>query len=63
MAVLLEMFIFRIFPIVNPDGVENGNYRLDNLLQNLNRFYGHSKIQTSPSIFIIEKLIEKIREN
>lgn len=28
--------------MVNPDGVQNGNYRRDNFQQNLNRYYGHS---------------------
>lgn len=41
---LAQIFIFRIFPMLNPDGVENGHYRLDNYLQNLNRFYGHSDL-------------------
>lgn len=40
--ILLHLFIFRIVPMINPDGIENGHYRLDNNLRNLNRFYGYS---------------------
>jgi hypothetical protein len=40
--ILKKMFIFIIVPCLNPDGVSNGNYRHDNNLKNLNRFYGVS---------------------
>lgn len=36
---LRKHFIFKIIPILNPDGVSRGFYRLDTLTQNLNRFY------------------------
>lgn len=60
--VLLHMFIFRIVPIMNPDGVENGHYRLDNHLQNLNRFYGYSNPQKTPSVAAVEAIINGLRE-
>lgn len=34
-----------IVPILNPDGVCNGNYRHDNSLKNLNRYYGDSSFE------------------
>ena len=37
--VLLDKFTFKIVPILNPDGVYRGYFRLDTLGQNLNRFY------------------------
>ena len=36
---LLRYFVFMIVPMINPDGVYNGYYRMDPLNQNLNRFY------------------------
>lgn len=36
---LLHMFEFVIFPMVNPDGVYGGNYRMDLTNTNLNRVY------------------------
>jgi murein tripeptide amidase MpaA len=36
---LRKEFMFWIIPILNPDGVFNGNNRMDALGQNLNRFY------------------------
>jgi len=37
--ILRKLFIFKIVPMVNPDGVFEGNYRMDPLGNNLNRFY------------------------
>ena len=37
--ILLKNFIFKIVPTLNPDGVYNGHFWKDRLLQNLNRFY------------------------
>ena len=41
---LRELFIFQIIPMLNPDGVEHGNFRFDHELRNLNRYYGQSSI-------------------
>ena len=32
-------FVFKVVPIINPDGVARGYYRLDTMAYNLNRFY------------------------
>lgn len=51
------MYVFKIVPFLNPDGVFNGCYRSDTLGQNLNRVYLAPKIDTQPSIFAVRKLI------
>lgn len=37
--ILRENFVFKIIPILNPDGVYRGYYRMDTKNQNLNRYY------------------------
>jgi murein tripeptide amidase MpaA len=39
MKILRDEFVFYIFPILNPDGVARGNYRVDTNGINLNRCY------------------------
>ena len=36
---LLNNFVFCIVPMINPDGVFRGHWRVDTLGQNLNRYY------------------------
>lgn len=51
------MYVFKIVPFLNPDGVYNGCYRSDTLGQNLNRVYLAPKIDTQPSIYAVRKMI------
>ena len=36
---LMDKFVFKVIPMLNPDGVYRGYYRLDTKSQNLNRHY------------------------
>lgn len=52
-----KMYVFKIIPLLNPDGVYNGYYRSDVLGHNLNRVYLSPKKETQPSIYAVRKLI------
>lgn len=54
---LLENFVFYIVPIVNPDGVIDGNFRCDSLGKNLNRFYTEPSPVQQPEIFSIKAFL------
>lgn len=54
---LLEHYVFYIVPIINPDGVANGNFRTDSRGNNLNRFYSNPSKIEQPEIYAIKNLL------
>lgn len=54
------MYVFKIVPFLNPDGVYNGLYRSDTLGHNLNRVYLNPRLDTQPSIYAVRKLIRLV---
>ena len=58
---ILNEFYFLFVPILNPDGVFNGNNRMDSLGQNLNRFYLLPDLEKQPSCFAVKSLLEHTR--
>jgi murein tripeptide amidase MpaA len=53
---LLKYFVFLVVPLVNPDGVYHGTYRMDTLGHNLNRFYSTAQSHKQPAIFAIQAI-------
>ena len=54
---LLTKFVFKIVPMLNPDGVYRGYFRLDTFGQNLNRFYTEPTLKKQPTIYAVKKCI------
>lgn len=52
-----KLYVFKIIPFLNPDGVANGLYRSDTLGHNLNRVYLTPRVDRHPSIYAVRKLI------
>lgn len=59
---LRNRYIFKIIPMINPDGVINGNYRCSLLGVDLNRRWKHPDMHMHPEIFYSKKLIESIHK-
>ena len=62
-AILLELFVFKIIPILNPDGVSRGYWRLDTNSINLNRYYQEPSLELHPSIFAAKAAVLQQHEN
>ena len=56
-SLLLEKYQFKIIPLINPDGVSRGYYRLDTHNHNLNRFYLNPCAKQQPTVFQAKKAI------
>ncbi|CUI15446.1 zinc carboxypeptidase, putative [Bodo saltans] len=55
-VVLRQLFVFKIVPILNPDGVACGHYRTDTRGVNLNRMYDTPDPRFHPTIFAAREL-------
>jgi len=60
---LRTLYIFKIIPMLNPDGVINGNYRCSLSGQDLNRNWNDPQKDSHPTIYHAKKLIKKIKSN
>jgi len=54
---LRKHFVFKIIPMLNPDGVARGYYRLDTKAYNLNRYYLNPEAANHPTIWAVKKII------
>ena len=54
---LLNKYIFKIIPMLNPDGVIHGHYRNNILGKDLNRMWQDPRDNETPTIYYLKKLI------
>ena len=55
---LRNICVFKIVPMLNPDGVATGNHRCNLAGHDLNRQWGHPTRALSPTIYALKKLIQ-----
>lgn len=59
---LRNNFVFKIVPMLNPDGVINGNYRCSLAGCDLNRRWKSPSKVLHPVIYAVKKLVKQIKE-
>ena len=61
--ILRKKFVFKIVPMLNPDGVRYGNYRCSLLGVDLNRRWAKPSKNLHPTIYYTKKMIEVFGEH
>lgn len=56
---LRKTYIFKIVPMLNPDGVINGNFRTSLIGKDLNRLWDDPRENICPTIFYTKEMIKK----
>ncbi|KAH9508360.1 Cytosolic carboxypeptidase 2 [Bulinus truncatus] len=59
---LRDKFIFKVVPMINPDGVIVGNYRCSLAGRDLNRNYRHPWREKFPTVWYIKKMVEELSQ-
>ena len=60
---LRDNFVFKIVPMLNPDGVINGNYRCSLAGVDLNRVWHYPSKKLHPTIFYTKEMIGRLQED
>jgi len=60
---LRDAFVFRIVPMLNPDGVINGNYRCGLAGQDLNRQWGNPSRKINPTIYYTKLMMTRFAQD
>ena len=60
---LRDKFIFKIVPMINPDGVIVGNYRCSLAARDLNRNYRRPRKEGFPTVWHIKEMMEREGKN
>ncbi|CAK0799793.1 unnamed protein product [Prorocentrum cordatum] len=61
--ILRDNFVFKIIPMLNPDGVVVGNYRCSLAGQDLNRLWGDPCRRLHPTIFFAKSMFRQLLED
>mmetsp|Transcript_13587 Transcript_13587/g.20576 ORF Transcript_13587/g.20576 Transcript_13587/m.20576 type:complete len:732 (-) Transcript_13587:52-2247(-) len=59
--ILRDNFVFKIVPMLNPDGVINGNYRCSLAGVDLNRRWSDPSIKLHPTVYYTKEMIRKFK--
>lgn len=59
---LRSRFVFKLIPMLNPDGVHRGHFRSDSMGVNLNRMYATPSPTKQPSIWAAKQIIKQMAE-